>query len=97
MKSRIVPLVVLVLLLVTSARAEWRDVKEGLASKAVFESVGRPLIESRTRGGMFVTWTYDNGAYVLFENGRVLYWQAPKPSPLARVRAQQSGQRLASK
>ncbi len=91
--------VVIALLLVASARADWRGVKEGLGPQAVINHVGRPLIESRVRHGLLVTWTYDNGGYILFENGRVLYWQMPQAgqSPLAKAIAQRSDRRVASK
>ena len=69
---------VLALLTAASARAEWRDLKAGLDQKSAAELVGSPLMASRGRGGKFVTWTFDHGGYILFENGRIRYWQPPQ-------------------
>ena len=60
-----------------SARAEWSDVREGIDVQAVLAAVGTPLMVSKSRTGLQVTWTYDEGGYVLFENGRVRFWQPP--------------------
>jgi hypothetical protein len=65
-------------LLVSGASAAWSDLKEGLDAKAVEQCVGAPLIVSGTRGGTVVNWTYDRGGSILFENGRVKFWQAPR-------------------
>jgi hypothetical protein len=84
--------VVLILLFLSAAglaRADWTDVKEGADVRAVLAAVGTPLMVSRSKSGAQVTWTYDNGAYVLFENGRVTYWRAP--SPKRRSRANSDG------
>jgi len=70
-------LLVIALLAATSARAEWRDLKVGLDRKTAAELVGVPLMESKARGGAFVTWTFDHGGYILFDHGRVRYWQPP--------------------
>ncbi len=70
-----------------SARAEWNDVKEGCDVQAVLAAVGSPLLMSKSRSGAQFTWTYDNGAYILFENGRVSYWQPPKPRQMCRTKA----------
>jgi hypothetical protein len=59
------------------ARAEWKDLKAGIDVQAVLAAVGTPLMVSKSRQGLQVTWTYDDGAYVLFENGRVRFWQPP--------------------
>lgn len=72
-------MVLLFLLAMAGLRAEWRDLKEGLDPKAVEKFIGAPLMQTKARGGLLVTWTYDNGGYVLFENGLVRYWQAPRP------------------
>jgi hypothetical protein len=61
----------------SSARAAWCDLKAGLDPKAAEKCVGAPLFVNRTRGGTLVNWIYDNGGYILFENGRVKFWQAP--------------------
>jgi hypothetical protein len=72
---------VLALLLVASARADWKDVKAGMDVKAVWRCVGAPLIENKGKSPIAV-WTYDRGGYVMFEAGRVKYWEAPKaPAP----------------
>jgi hypothetical protein len=71
-------IVVIALLLVSNASAAWTDLKEGLDRKAAEQLVGAPLIENRTRGGTMVNWVYDHGGYILFENGRVKFWQAPR-------------------
>jgi hypothetical protein len=61
----------------TTARAEWRDVKEGLNVQAVLAAIGTPMMVNKSKSGRQVTWTYDDGAYVLFENGRVRFFKAP--------------------
>lgn len=71
-------IVVLALLLASTASAAWCDLKEGLNAKTVEQLVGAPLFGNRTRGGTLVNWAYDNGGYVLFECGRVKFWQAPR-------------------
>jgi hypothetical protein len=71
-------LLVLACLVVSTASAAWSDLKPGLDPKAAEQLVGAPLFENRTRGGTMVNWIYDNGGYILFENGRVRYWQAPR-------------------
>ena len=71
-------LFVMLLLLAATARAEWRDLKPGLDSAAVARHVGRPLMQSMGHRGAFVTWTYDNGGYVMFRDGLVTCWQAPR-------------------
>lgn len=72
-------LVVLALLAVSTARAEWRDLKTGLDAKSAAELVGQPLMATKARGGVMVTWVFDHGGYMLFENGRLRFWQAPHP------------------
>ena len=66
------------LLAALPARAAWADVKAGLDAKAVLEYVGAPILTHRGHSGHWETWTYDNGASVLFENGRVRYWTEPR-------------------
>ncbi len=78
MKTIVKTLLVIALLTAAAARAEWRDLRVGLDPKAVAELVGQPLMQQRARGGVLVTWTFDHGGYVLFENGRIRYWQAPR-------------------
>ncbi len=70
-------MILLALLFVACARAEWSDVKEGLGPQSVIKLVGTPLVGSSGHGGQFVTWIYDRGGYIVFENGRVAFWQAP--------------------
>lgn len=71
------------LLVVSWARAEWPGLREGMDPKAAFECVGKPLIENKVRGGLFVTWIYDDGGNILFEGGKLRYWQAPKSRRIA--------------
>jgi hypothetical protein len=66
------------LLAASVAQAAWTDIKEGLGQKDAFQQVGAPLIQNKARKGALETWTYDDGAYIFFENGRVRYWQAPR-------------------
>ena len=66
------------LLVVASARADWKDVKEGMDQRAVMEAVGTPLMFTRARHGLLETWMYDEGGCVYFVKGRVRFWQAPK-------------------
>lgn len=66
------------LLAASVAEAAWADIKEGLDQKDAFQQVGAPLIQNKSRKGTMETWTYDDGAYIFFENGRVRYWQAPR-------------------
>ncbi len=83
--------VVLLLLFLVSgalARADWSDVREGMDGEAVLVFVGTPLIVSKSRSGAQETWTYDDGAYVLFERGRVSFWSAPRPKRTSRARAE---------
>lgn len=61
------------------ARADWKDLKEGADVQAVMNAVGVPLLVNKSKTGRQVMWTYDNGAYILFENGRVKFWQPPTP------------------
>ncbi len=68
---------ILFLVLAAVARAEWKDIKEGLDPVTVEQCVGAPLFGNRSRGGTFVSWIYDNGGFVYFENGRVRFWQSP--------------------
>lgn len=70
--------IAIVLGLVSSASAAWADLKEGLDQKTAEQLVGAPLFGNRTRGHTMVNWVYDNGGFILFENGRVKFWQAPR-------------------
>lgn len=66
----------LVLALGTSAAAaEWKGVRQGCEKQVVLEAVGAPLMMNKSKTGRQETWTYDRGGYVIFENGRVSYWQ----------------------
>ena len=71
-------LVLLFVCLVSGATAAWRDLKEGIDAKTAEQLVGAPLFVNQTRGGTMVNWVYDCGGYILFENGRVKFWQAPR-------------------
>lgn len=61
-----------------TAQAAWAEIKEGVDQKTALQQVGAPLIQNKARRGALETWTYDDGAYIFFENGRVRYWQAPR-------------------
>ncbi|MES2697437.1 MAG: hypothetical protein V4773_28485 [Verrucomicrobiota bacterium] len=61
-----------------AAHAQWHDLKAGLDPKTVVQAVGQPLLVSKSKSGAQVTWTYDEGAYVMFDQGRVRFWQQPK-------------------
>lgn len=65
-------------LLASAAQAAWSDLREGLDAKAAAQQVGSPLIQNRARGRGLETWTYDDGGYILLQNGKVRYWQAPR-------------------
>lgn len=67
------------LLLASVARGEWSDIKAGLDERTVVARIGVPLQWSKSRSGAQVTWTYDLGGHIIFERGRVRYWQAPQP------------------
>lgn len=75
---KLIGLLTMGVLISTSVRAAWQDLREGLAPDAARAAVGAPLLVSRSRTGVHVTWTYDSGAYIIFEQGRVRYWQKPK-------------------
>jgi hypothetical protein len=62
-------------LALTPSHAAWSDLRAGMEMAEVQRLVGEPLIASRVRGGLFVTWTYDQRGYVLFEHGRLRFWQ----------------------
>lgn len=86
-------ILIIALLLVSCARADWKDLKVGLDPQTAAELVGAPLFQNRTRGGTMVNWVFDNGGFILFENGRVKFWQAPtvpKRWSSARAEAQKS-------
>lgn len=38
------------------------------------------MLQNEARGGNAM-WTYDRCGYIIFERGRVAYWDAPKPEP----------------
>ncbi len=71
-------IILIAMLLASSASAAWCDLKVGLDAKTAEQLVGAPLFGNRTRGGTLVNWAYDNGGFILFENGRVKFWQAPR-------------------
>lgn len=72
-------LVLLLLLVPTLARADWKDVGAGLTPERVIACVGQPLMRTHSRNGAFETWIYDFGGCITFEGGRVAYWRAPQP------------------
>lgn len=61
-----------------AVRAQWADLKPGQDAEAVAKALGQPLIASHNKGGVYSTWTYDRGGYVMFEKGRVTFWQPSK-------------------
>ncbi len=69
--------VALVALLTAVARAEWKDLKRGMDTRAAWQCVGLPLMETKGRGKA-EAWTYDQGGYILLERGRVVYWELPR-------------------
>lgn len=64
--------------MIGTAHASWEDIKEGVDQKTALQQVGSPLIQNKAKRGALETWTYDDGAYIFFENGKVRYWQAPR-------------------
>jgi hypothetical protein len=75
--------VVLAAMCVATARADWKDLKQGMDRAAVLRAVGTPLLENKGRSVAQV-WTFDAGGYVIFEGGRATFWEQPKPMPVAR-------------
>lgn len=73
--------VVLAVLIGTCAQAAWKDIHEGQDAKEVTDQIGAPLMTSASRGRTVEMWVFDDGAYVLFENGKVRYFQLPKKEP----------------
>lgn len=61
-----------------AVRAQWADLKPGQDAQAVAKALGEPLIVSQSKGRAQSTWTYDRGGYVMFEKGRVTFWQPSK-------------------
>ena len=78
--------VIAAVLVASVARADWKEVKRGMDQKEVAAAVGAPLIMNRGKGGAEV-WTYDNRGYIQFQNGRVMWWDAPstRKQPLSAV------------
>lgn len=60
------------------ARAAWSDITEGLDQSSAKSQVGVPLITNQSRDGKLQTWTYDHGASIYFEHGKVRFWQPPR-------------------
>jgi hypothetical protein len=75
--------IVLAAMCVATARADWKDLKQGMDRAAVLRAVGTPLIENKGRSVAQV-WTFDSGGYVIFEGGRAAFWEPPKPIPAPR-------------
>ena len=71
----------MLLLFPLGLKAEWKDLREGLEVPAVILAIGQPLIKSRTRAGLFETWTYDRGGYAVFVRARLSYWREPRHGP----------------
>jgi hypothetical protein len=76
----------LALLVSSTVSAAWGDLRLGMDEKAVLQRVGMPLMQNRGKGGA-ATWTYDCGGHILFQNGRVTFWDEPDaknpPAPSA--------------
>lgn len=74
------PVLMLLLLALScgAVRAQWTDLKPGQDTQTVAKALGQPLIVSQNKGGVYSTWTYDRGGYVMFEKGRVTFWQPSK-------------------
>lgn len=75
--------------LLTSARADWKDLKPGMDQQAAIACAGVPLMQNRGKGGAEV-WTYDHRGYIEFSFGRVIYWSASMPPK--RIPSQQAPQ-----
>ena len=60
----------------------WNGLQSNLTPKQVAmvlqPTVGAPLIITKARNGVFETWSYDNGASVVFVRGVLDYWAAPR-------------------
>lgn len=78
--------VALVALLTAVARADWKDLKRGMDTRAAWQCAGIPLMESKGRGAA-EAWTYDQGGYILLERGQVVYWEAPRSEKAAAAAA----------
>jgi hypothetical protein len=75
--------IVLAAMCIATARADWKDLKQGMDRVAVQRALGTPLLENKGRSVAQV-WTYDSGGYVIFEGGRATFWAAPKPISVVR-------------
>ncbi|PTX91461.1 hypothetical protein [Opitutus sp. ER46] len=62
------------------ARADWCELRAGMDRDSAWRCAGVPLLQNEARGGNAM-WTYDRCGYIIFERGRVAYWDAPKPEP----------------
>ena len=40
--------------------------------------LGPPVLVSKTKGGVYETWNYDNGGSVVFVRGALEYWSVPR-------------------
>ncbi len=77
------------LLLTGVARADWKDLKPGMDQQTAWKCAGTPMLLNKARGSE--VWTYDHRGYIMFEGGRVTYWEQPKtakPELSAFARAQ---------
>lgn len=73
-----------VLLIGAQLRADWSDLKPGMDANLARACVGMPLFG--TNGRATQQWNFDHGGYILFERGRVIYWQQPTPPKLVQAR-----------
>lgn len=80
------------LLLVTRAAAGWYDLKPGMDQNAAVQCVGQPILKTKGRAGAEV-WTYDHAGYILFNQGRVTYWEVPIPKRVAGEAPQKTEER----
>ncbi len=84
----------LLLLWPVGLRAEWKELRIGMPSERVIELVGAPLLRTRSRNGVFETWTYDFGGNVAFVGGCVSSWTPPRPARPRAAPAKQADVRL---
>jgi hypothetical protein len=47
------------------------------AAGIMFESMGYPIMVHRGRNGLFEQWIYDEGGWLFFQGGRLVFWRPP--------------------